>query len=369
MSANSRVPGSRGNSYGQPAIGVAREQAQGHFSQPRGKQYTTVPSDANANAYTQPASNRNSAYLEAPSQNERSSFQSKGHKRSSTVGEFSEKLFGKRASLFGIKTNSDQSKAEKPDKGSRSRPPVSMTKPIPNDAQEPRRSTDSRRTSFSFSRKNSTSQAPESNRASRRFSFIPASIAESFRGNRNSQQAPPQSSSDSTHQGRAGPGSRPKMAFGRGESRSPSRSTIASTIPALGDNQFDRPRENPNQMRQTSAQTAQHNRYPTQPYPQQDVYESGQSLPYENAAEHQDDYYGEAGTPVQPDNYPQYPTGFNDYDQPESFPQQRKDKNVLQKPHRNFPGGYENEGNGSGGRAKRVMEFFRMRSGKSRGGE
>lgn len=373
MSANSRVPGSRGNSYGQPAIGVAREQAQGHFSQPRGKQYTTVPNDTDY--YAQPASNRNSAYIDTPVLNNRSSFQSKGHKRSSTVGEFSEKLFGKRASFFGMKANNDQSKTEKPDKSSRSRPPVSMTKPIANDAQEPRRSNESRRTSFSFGRKNSTSQPPENKRASRRFSFIPASLAESLRGNRNSQQVAPQSSSDSTRQGRARSGSRTQMAFGRGESPAPSQSTTASTIPVLGDNQYDRPRENPNQMRQPSAQAAPHNRYPNQQYPQQpqqEAYdESNQSLPYETAREHPNDYYGESTTSVQPDSYPQYPSGFNEHDQPESepYPQQRKDRNVLQKPHRNFPGGYENEGNGSGGRAKRVMDFFRLRSGKSRGGE
>ncbi|QDS71087.1 hypothetical protein FKW77_009054 [Venturia effusa] len=367
MSANSRVPGSRGNSYGQPAIGVAREQAQGHFSQPRGKQYTTVPNDVNS--YMQPASNRNSAYIDTPAvQNDRSSFQSKGHKRSSTVGEFSEKLFGKRASFFGMKTNSDQSKTEKPEKGSRSRPPVSMTKPIPNDAQEPRRSTESRRTSFSFSRKNSTSQVPDNNRASRRFSFIPASLAESFRGNRSSQQAPPQYQSSSSGQGRARSSSRTKMAFGRGESPSPSQSTTASTVHALGDNQYDRPRTSPNQTRQASAQNVPHNRYANQPYPQQpqqEVYDdSNQSLPYQTPQEHPDDYYGESTTSVQPDNYPQYPTGFNDYDQPESYAQQRKDKNVLQKPHRNFP-----DENGSGGRAKRVMDFFRLRSGKSRNGQ
>ncbi|TID26421.1 Pkinase-domain-containing protein [Venturia nashicola] len=364
MSANSKVPGSRGNSYGQPAIGVAREQAQGRFSQPRGKQYTTMPNDANS--YAQPPSNRNSTYLETPAQNDRSSFYSKGHKRSSTVGDFSEKLFGKRASFFGMKTNSYQSKTEKPEKSSRSKPPVSMTKPIPNDAQEPRRSTDSRRPSFSFSRNNSTSQPPDNTRASRRFSFIPASLAESFRGNRYSQQAPP-SSSGSTRQGRTRSGSRTKMAFGRGESPSPSQSTLASTIPALGDNQYERPRESSSQMRQTSAQAAPHNRYQNQSYPQQEAYdESNQSLPYETPREHPDEYYGESTTSVQPDSYPQYPTGFNEYDQAESYSQQRKDKSVLQKPHRNFPGGYENEGNGSGGRAKRVMDFFRMRSGKSR---
>jgi protein-serine/threonine kinase len=367
MSANSRLP-SRGNSYGQPAIGVAKEQAQGRFSQPRGKQYTTVAGDGNP--YAQPAANRNSAYLEEPPRNDRSSFQSRGHKRSSTVGEFSEKLFGKRGSIFGIKTNSDQSKAEKAEKIPRSHPPVSMIKPIPNDAQEPRRSTESRRTSFSFSRKNSTNQPPDSNRVSRRFSFIPASIAETFRSNRNSQQAPPPGSSDSNRQGRVRSDSRPRMAFGRGESRSPSRSTTASTNPALGDNQYDRPRDSPNQrMRQTSAQTAPHNRYPTQNYPPQEVYGSSNSMPYNAQANNQEEYYGEPNEPVQPDSYPQYPTGFNDYDQPESYPQQRKEKHVLQKPHRNFPGGYETEGNGSGGRAKRVMDFFRMRSGKSRGGE
>jgi hypothetical protein len=90
---------------------------------------------------------------------------------------------------------------------------------------------------------------------------------------------------------------------------------------------------------------------------------------YDASTNDQEEYYGESSAPVQPDSYPQYPTGFNDYDQPESYPEQRKGKHVLQKPHRNFPGGYENEGNGSGGRAKRVMDFFRMRSGKSRGGE
>jgi protein-serine/threonine kinase len=374
MSANSRLP-SRGNSYGQPAIGVAKEQAQGRFSQPRGKQYTTVAGDGHA--YQPPASNRNSAYLEEPARNDRSSFQSRGHKRSSTVGEFSEKLFGKRGSIFGIKTNSDQSKAEKAQKAPRSHPPVSMTKPIASDAQEPqepRRSTDSRRTSFSFSRKNSTNPPDGNNRSSRRFSFIPASIAETFRGNRSSQQVPPPGSSDSNdqrNQSRVRSDSRPRMAFGRGESRSPSRSTTASTIPVLGDTTYDRPRESPNQrVRQSSAQTAPHNRYTSQNYPSQDPYGSSNSMPYSSQPYDNDDYYREPSEPVQHDRYqPQYPAGFNEYDQPESYPPQRKEKNVLQKPHRNFPGGYENDGSGSGGKAKRVMDFFRMRSGKARGGE
>jgi hypothetical protein len=71
---------------------------------------------------------------------------------------------------------------------------------------------------------------------------------------------------------------------------------------------------------------------------------------------------------MQQDEYgrfrPLYPTGFNVEDEsglvkgsPVSSRQGGGAKNVLQKPHRQFPP----DSKGEGGRAKRVMDFFRMR--------
>jgi protein-serine/threonine kinase len=109
--SGARMP-SRGNSYGQPAVAVAKDTAQGRFSQPRGKQYTMAsPLGGDIQDYD---SQMSDAYSSDP---KRSQSKNRGHKRSSTLGE----LFGKR---FGSK---EKDKPETPkEKTPRSHPPVSM---------------------------------------------------------------------------------------------------------------------------------------------------------------------------------------------------------------------------------------------------
>jgi protein-serine/threonine kinase len=371
MSASSRLPGSRGNSYGQPAVGVAREQAQGRFSQPRGKQYTvTAPND---DGYPQSTTHPESDTYQ-DEQPQRESLPTKNHKRSSTISELSGKFFGKRNSVLENKGSSHD--ATKPPRSSR--PPVSMTKPIPNDAGEPRRSTDSRRTSFSFGRRTTTNKEQDngtSHRSSRRFSFIPTSI---FGSNRNSQQYP-QGSSDSLDQrqpSRSRNNSRPRIFSGRNDSRSPSRSTTASNLPTMADQQYDRPRDSPQQRFNQSSIPAKQ-RYSAADYPPQEEYLPSDNTQFASQPNEHGDYYRNVSNSSAPtddpyDQYahqgyqPKYPTGFNSYDQEEQYQQPRKEKHVLQKPNRKFTDGFEKEGHASG-RAQRVMDFFKGR--RQRAGE
>jgi protein-serine/threonine kinase len=369
MSAGSRLPGSRGNSYGQPAVGVAREQAQGRFSQPRGTQYPAT--GGNDGGYMESSSRRESA-LYQDEQPQREAYPPRAHKRSSTISELGGRLFGKRNSIFESKGSSnDATKA-----GRSSRPPVSMTKPIANDAGEPRRSTDSRRTSFSFGRKTTSSKEQDtstSHRSSRRFSFIPASLANTFGSNRNSQQYPPGStdSLDQRQQSRSRNNSRPRIFSGRGESRSPSRSTTASNLQNIADQQYDRSRDSPRQRGiHTSAPAKQ--RYSSADYPPQESYLSGDNTQFASQTNEHGDYYRNVSNPVpatddqyddhyaHQDYQPQYPAGFNSFEQDEQYPQPRKEKHVLQKPNRKFPESYEKDGHTSG-RAQRVMDFFKGR--------
>jgi protein-serine/threonine kinase len=239
-------------SYGQPAVGLVKEQAQGRFSQPRLEE-----EEDNR------AANRHSSYIVAGPPSSSQGFQpiaqvpgskrNQGHKRSSTLSGLTEKFgFVKRASLFGGSKNStdnDESAVEKPTKKNKRFPPVSMARPIANDnsiastPSDPRLSTDStHRKSFSFrrSRSGDNSQQPNPDisnpvlieskpkRSSRRFSLLPFS-----RSSNNSQQ----SNKEETPKPLVD--HRPRIAFGRGESRSPSRSTTDSNIPALYDSQLD----------------------------------------------------------------------------------------------------------------------------------
>ncbi|KIW08998.1 uncharacterized protein PV09_00896 [Verruconis gallopava] len=360
--SGARLP-SRGNSYGQPAVAVAKDTAQGRFSQPRGQQYPVGP--ALGSEAHEHDSNNSDAYSNDP---KRSQSKGRGHKRSSTLGE----LFGKRGSIFGAKEKKEPfSPKEKPP---RSHPPVSMKQPIPTDV-EPRRSTESRRTSFSFSRKNTNDGG---NRSSRRFSFIPSALSNSFSNNRTSAPMPPDTAdSDNSRYNRMD--GRPKMAFGRGESRSPSRSTTASTIPVLGDSSFDgnrRARDTPGHRlvstsypNDTDTDIAQHNRLPSSTYPPQDENFDPSDMHFPAEPNTGGAYYrqvsGQSTVPsMQQDEHgrfrPLYPVGFDPDDKGNiagSPSSSRREKNVLQKPHRQFP----DAGGAHGGKAKRVMDFFRMR--------
>lgn len=268
---------------------------------------------------------------------------------------------------------SSQSPSQAPEKTQKSYPPTSMPGPMTNyDAPRPSQES-SRRTSFGFSRKN-TDQSGGA-KPSRRFSLLPSSLSKTFSGNRESMP-PPSSHSAADRRSSAAPtsrnrsGSRPGMAFGRGESRSPSQSTTGSNIAGFYDGQHDsssRVRAGP-----SSAPPQQTNfdyvppigdekfPGPTQPHPSS----HGRDRPYRHAND------SEASEPAVPGpQRPQYPQGFNSNDGP--APQQRERPGVLQK-NRKFVDAYEDSKHGhhsgSSGSAKRVMDLFR-RIGRQRGKE
>ncbi|KAF2494268.1 Pkinase-domain-containing protein [Lophium mytilinum] len=384
LGGGSRLP-SRGNSYGQPAAAsVAQTHAEGHFSQPRGKQYSiSAPIPQPEAMIGDPSIGRPSTqrvpsnYQQGPVSNSHQ----KGHKRSSTVSE----TLGRVASIFSSRpANNDQGR----EKQQRSYPPTSMAGPMSND-EMPRQSTESnRRTSFGFNRKPSDQSGGA--KSGRRFSLIPAALSR-----HKTQEAGPPGSSYSTADprrsaaasaSRSRPVTRPQMAFGRGESRSPSQSTTGSTVPPHAyDGQQDRPRDSPSQRMDmrggapTSAPAQQTHFNNGQVYPQLigDDKFPGPNVPHPTQSYRNQPYRhtndSEASEPpAQSSSYrPQYPAGFNSYDSP---PQQQQSRNknpaVLQK-SRKFGDAYD-EGkqgtnhSGSSAPAKRVMDFFR-RTGKQRG--
>ncbi|KAF2668868.1 Pkinase-domain-containing protein [Microthyrium microscopicum] len=353
--AANRLP-SRG-SYGQPAVAVAREQAQGRISQPRLASYNgdEMPG-RDRRSYMGPD---DSEYSQGYPQTVTSAVpgqghgKASGHRRSNTLSGLSEKLgFSKRGSLFGGKGDDE----EKPRK-SKKYPPVSMTKPMHNDNNlasggapaEPRKSSDSRRTSFSFSRKSSTPKddQPESKRSSRRFSFIP-----SF-GRKEDK--------DPNYR----PEPRPRIAFGRGESRSPSRSTTNDSIHALYDSTLDRP-NNSASNRKPVAPTSQP--YPN-PYPPSQAFAGDYSYPESPI---------DRGTPTPPAGRRQeqqhnvapdmdygyaQPAAMNSRPSVDYNSSRHGSKPSVLHKRRNFNDGYDQQGDhsGSSGAAKKVMALFTFR--------
>lgn len=409
----SRLP-SRGNSYGLPAAAqVASTNAEGRFSRPVGdgtgrerplSQH--LPADYQYGA--RPSSNQ----LAQPPQAQQPP---RGHRRSSTVDSIT-KFFGRSNSRRS--TRGGPSAEERQEKPSRAYPPVSMKAPIPNDNYEAtgRPSTESRRTSFGFSRKPSENNKP-GDRSSRRFSFLPVSFSRlSFSGNPKDESG---YSSDSRRGSMQASRSRPVskqqssgMAFGRGRSPSPSQSgTTNSSIPVLYNSDVDnrrlpqRPQNQPvrgatapdlmgleygsgrpesqgqQHLQQQEARQQQQsgptylNYHATSPsHPQT---QSQQSESYYTPAQSQESHSSHS-TAMPPPSRPQYPPGFNSYDTPASpvtssaqgGSGQRRQPSVLQKPRR-FQEAYETgagpaQHSGSSGGARRVMDWFRKR-GRERG--
>ena len=229
---SARLP-SRGNSYSQPAVATSTPtNAQGHFSQPKSSSGYIISgpmqsSEGVAADNDRPASQQNLAQFqqqqqERQRQEQQQKSSQRSHKRSSTLGSIGDRILGRSNSRR--QSQQQEASAAANEKKDRKYPPVSMRNAITNDdaVPQPRTSTDSRRPSFGFSRKNSDAPSGESRSTSRRFSFLPGSFSmNNFTG----------AKKDSAQEDR---GSRPEskgMAFGRGASRSPSRSTTNSTIP------------------------------------------------------------------------------------------------------------------------------------------
>jgi protein-serine/threonine kinase len=359
----SRLP-SRGNSYGQPvAATVAQTNAEGRFSQPKGKQYSISSPLAQNDvpmgepSIGQPSTQRAPANQSADAQ----TTSRKGHRRSNTVSE----TFGRVTSMFSSRQHqeSTQHSNHVPNKIQKSYPPTSMSSPLAND-DAPRQSHESsRRTSFGFSRKN-TEQSGAS-KSTRRFSLLPSSLSKTFTSNRESLPATSYSGAEKRASAAQTPRSRnaprPGMAFGHGDSRSPSRSTTGSNIPGLYDGQH----ESGSRIRAgSSSAPAQQTQFnyppligdekfpgPSQPHP---ASQAARDRPFRHANDSE-----ASETPSRGAERPKYPAGFNSTDGPTP---QKERPGVLQK-HRKFADAYEDSKqghhSGSSGSAKRVMDLFR----------
>ncbi|OAL47286.1 Pkinase-domain-containing protein [Pyrenochaeta sp. DS3sAY3a] len=394
LGGGSRMP-SRGNSYGQPsAAAVVQTQAEGRFSQPKGKQYTisTPYNQAESSpigepSIGQPSTQRGHSIQLGPSSNPNG----KGHKRANTVTE----TIGRVTSMFSGRqpasaqdpkssyTSQNSYANHSEEKKQKSYPPTSMPGPMSNEGiSAGRQSTESsRRTSFGFSRKN-TNNSGET-KSSRRFSLLPSSLSKTFSSQRESMPATTSYNERRGSSARPRAGSRPGMAFGRGESRSPSQSTTNSNIPGFYDGQHDsnsrirNPALNAAGPSSAPPNQTQFDSYPNSnpigdekfPNPR-DPHPSTQNRPYRqqtNDSEVSETLVG--GPSSQPQSYPQrapYPQGMGEEDSPP--PQHQQRKGVLQK-SRKFVDGYDDQsGNkGSTGSSKKVMDFFR-RMGRQRTG-
>ncbi|KAJ5055510.1 serine/threonine-protein kinase KIN4 [Bipolaris maydis] len=403
----SRLP-SRGNSYGQPSVAtVAQTNAEGRFSQPKGKQYSI------STPYSQPQHDASEA-AEAPNIGQPSAQRTQSvqmgphgakgtHRRSNTVTE----TLGRMTSMFSGRQNSytQDPKASLTSQGSygypddrkqKSYPPTSMAGPISNDnisaitgtTTNARPSMESsRRTSFGFSRKNNSSSSNnnanngDNPKPSRRFSLIPSSLSRTFTSQRES--VPSQSSHErrpSSSRPRAS--SRPGgMGFGRGGlSRSPSQSTQGSNMPGFYDGHQDRRNPHLNAAGPSSAPPNQthfngYNQSAPEfdekfPNPQEAHPAAKVNRPYQQPGDDSDgsetNGRGRMSTSQQfsqRNTSNPYPAGMGG----DEVSQQQQRKGVLQKSRR-FADAYDEQGSankGSSGSSKKVMDFFR-RMGKQR---
>lgn len=185
-STNSMGLGSGRAAYAQPSAPmVADTNVHGRIQQPAGRSnYHESSSHAHAQStdFGRPSVNMSSKYGKGSSHGgETDSNDSRGHRRSNTIGELGGKIFGRRGSLFGSRNRKSQQSRP----GEKTYPPVSMTKPIADDAQAGRPSMDSKKSRRSFSlglgKKRSGSitgsQTSLDKQSNRRFSMLPGSFS------------------------------------------------------------------------------------------------------------------------------------------------------------------------------------------------
>jgi protein-serine/threonine kinase len=380
----SRMP-SRGNSYAQPAAAtVANTNAEGRFSQPKGKNYSisapfTQPDNAGMG---EPSIGRPSTQRVQSSTMPPSVHATKGHKRSNTVTE----TLGRVTSMFSRQPSyshdakssltSQNSYADQPEGRKKTYPPTSMPAPMSNEAISRQSVESSRRPSFSFSRKSTNPDA--ATKSGRRFSLIPSSLSKTF-SQRESMPAGGYERRGSNAQ-RPHAGSRSGMGFRSRESRSPSQSTVESN-PAFYDGQHDsnsRIRAQPGPASAPPQQTQfdsppfddkfpnPRDPHPAQPQPQPQTQAHNRPYRHPNESESQasaaSEHHGLTPTHSGRAPYPAGMSGGPGGDSPHR-------KGVLQK-SRKFADAYEDSGanKGSSGSSKKVMDFFRQ-MGRRRAGK
>lgn len=392
MTSSGSRPGSlalrdRG-SYSQPAAPtVAGTNAQGRMSQPKNTKHYNIsaPMMDGDQAFGRPSANQIPAkFAKVAGLNEGSvtSQDSKGHKRSNTIGG----IFSRTNSIFGGKR--DQDKSEKPKK---SYPPVSMSGAVGQGQQDtPRQSMDSRRSiSFGFGKKRSGSitgsQTTTLQDKPRRFSLLPASFSLKAIGigkEYGTPGAPPDDQYDDrpdSHANYIDPPQTSRTADSRNISG-------ATAIPYTSDGAYDRG-DSPMDRRGTSTSSPVQKRYTSQGVSDPRTGAPPQFLPPMNFRQGESALNTESESSLNETVQRRgvYPPGFNSYDDgagrrqtPQSSQGQgRAARGVLQKNNRKFADAYEQEQNngygpthsdhaGSSGAARKVMDFFRRR-GRDRG--
>lgn len=383
---------SRGNSYSLPvAPTVAATNAQGKLAQPKnGRHYNISAPIPQPEPYISDASARRPGTQQTPtrySQLPPPRDGPKAHKRSNTLGN----IFGKSGSMFGGKSHPQSpQESARPEKRY---PPTSMKAPIASNS--PRQSTESRRPSFSFGRKNSDlSRHEKQDKSSRRFSLLPASFSFKTSASSSREQASDVSRPASQRKGSIGQQyqqpargifNQQPLVYGQGFSPSQSEENMP-----VYDGSRDR-------SRQASAPQPRYDnpqiRNATQPLSSQPPhFGSLQNAPYPQVGQSsrpsqpgQSYFISESGPPTDsevsigrpPQQRPQYPPGFDSYEEPPrpSMQQGRNGRGpgVLQKNTRKFADAYDQDHDpghhaGSSGAAKRVMDFFRRR-GRARAGD
>lgn len=391
----------RGSSFRQPiAPTVAGTTAHGRMSQPKaGKVYQMsgqYRDDENALNDARPGSsnvppkfakvsgfNGAEPTLEQPF----SQRQTSGHKRNSTVGSISDRIFGRRGSLFAGKS---EKPTERPAKSEKRYPPVSMQTAS---AAGPRQSVDSRRSfSFGLNKKRSGSIAgsgdggsSDNQPKSRRFSLLPASFSLKSIGlgkdnysyesqphyeaqQEESEQAGQQVSRQPTSQSRghasysAGterdvfvPDARRNKSSGGPPSshqNNPRYTQQASMVPPIYAQMTSTNAEGYPSQSQQARLARQQNDTPSTTY---------QASPPPQLTQSQSSPFTGHG---------RYPAGFNEHDQTVKRQStsagngSRPQRGVLQKNNRRFEDAYENQGGqnaASSGAARKVMDFFRRR--------
>ena len=296
--------------------------------------------------------------------------ETRGHKRSSTIGDFGSRLLGRSGSVFGGK---GKKRPEQQVEKSKKYPPVSMSNTMPQgDEPVPRPSVDSRASRRSFSlglgRRRSGSingsQGSTEKKERRRFSLLPVAFSLKSIGLGKDYTDSPPSEMDSHHDL---PIQAPRL--------DPPRSVTAPEDARGSSPLFD-------------------NVYATAPHPQevarsnpshQQRYRSTQleggrpnAVPqYMQSGSHFNSASESSVETRRPPTEPQlgsYRHGFVDSeaDDGQRAGTGRGNRGVLQKNNKRFtdayePGKYQGH-EGSSGAAKRVMDFFRRR-GKARGGD
>ncbi|KAK4204012.1 putative serine/threonine-protein kinase [Triangularia verruculosa] len=396
QSLGSRGAGNR-SSYGQPAPPeLADTNAHGKIQQPpsRGKNSYGMPSTGEAQNvdYGRPSISaippkfaRVSGFEGSPTGsgtnlNNNASQEGKGHKRSSTMGEISGKLFGRSGSLFGGRNRKRQQ--EQLEKNKRY-PPVSMNNTL--GAEESRTSMDSKRSRRSYSiglgnkRSGSISgsQGSQQEKQNRRFSFMPAGFSFKSMGISKEEPSPALDSQQDL------PIQEPPTVdqYGRYVEQDVDREHVdASTLDGMyaqlqgvsrSNDQYGQQQQRQQQQQQQQRQEYSSNQYDGRRPSNVEGYQS-QTL-MNSSSDHSIDnnMRRPAGSAPQ---LPHLSPQDTEYDGRKVASGGRPGRGVLQK-NKRFVDAWDSDGysrghdhSGSSGPARKVMDFFRRR-GKARTGE